>query len=106
MKHFMSIDPLTDYRPTWHPRAQVAFIVGLMGMLWLVGAGPVDAHTAISVALDSNILVDRGRVIFAQGTGSLTVLDLETGEVLLRKKPEKDFSYSGKFEPSANGVLM
>src|ERR1700681_4146836 len=106
MKRFVSIGPLMDYRPSWPPLARVAFSIGLIGMLLLLGAGPLDAHTSIRVALDSNILVDGGRVIFAQGTGSLTVLDLETGEVLLRKKPEKAFSYSGNLQHSAYGVLM
>src|SRR5713101_2698434 len=80
--------------------------IGLGGLLLLLLAGHVNAYTSVRVALDSNILVDGERVIFAQGTGSLTVLDLQTGKVLLRKKPEKAVSYSGNLQRSAYGVLM
>jgi hypothetical protein len=60
----------------------------------------------VRVGIYSNIVVDGSRVIFAQGTGSLTVLDLETGQVLLRKRPGRALPYSGRFEQSAHGVLM
>jgi len=75
-------------------------------VLLLAGEGRLKAHTSMRVALDSNLLVDDGHVIFAQGTGSLTVLDLQTGKVLLRKKPKHGFSYSGRLQHSAHGVLM
>ena len=88
----------------WLPRP--GLVVGLAGMALLLSAGPVHGYTARRVALDSNILVYDGKVIFAQGTGSLTVLDLQTGEVLLRKKRQKDFWYSGTLEHCGEGVLM
>jgi hypothetical protein len=77
VKRFVSIVPLVEYRSLWHPLARVMLRAGLIGMLLLLGAGPLKAYTSVRVALDSNILVDGGRVIFAQGTGSLTVVDLE-----------------------------
>src|SRR5262245_59153237 len=78
-----------------------------LGMvLLLAGEGRLKAHTSMRVALDSNLLVEGGRLIFAQGTGSLTVLDLQAGKVLLRKKPKDGFWYSGKLQNSAYGVLM
>jgi outer membrane protein assembly factor BamB len=75
-------------------------------VLLLAGENRLNAYSSTQVALDSNLLVDGDRVIFAQGTGSLTVLDLETGKVLLRKRPKEGFSFSGRLENSAHGVLM
>jgi hypothetical protein len=75
-------------------------------MVLLGEARPLYGYTYARVALGSNILVDGERVIFAQGTGSLTVLDLETGNVLLRKQPAKHFPYSGRLQKTDHGVLM
>jgi outer membrane protein assembly factor BamB len=90
----------------WRSGVRIAFRLGLLAMLWLLTAGPLDAYTFARVALYSNILVDNGRVIFIQGTGSLTVLDLESGNVLLRKKLTEEFWYSGKLQRSGDAVLM
>jgi outer membrane protein assembly factor BamB len=93
-------------RPTWNPHLRLAFSFAIAISLLLVNAGSLRAYTSVRVALHSNILVDGKRAIFAQGTGSLTVLNLETGEVLLRKKPGRWFEYSGKLQRSPHGVLM
>jgi outer membrane protein assembly factor BamB len=52
---------------------------------WFVQEVPARASTFVRISVASNILVSDGSVIFLQGTGSLTVLDLEKGDVLLRK---------------------
>src|SRR5262245_8606755 len=93
-------------RPSWNPLVSSAFSIAIITVLWLVSAGSLWAYTSVRVALDSNILVDGRRVIFAQGTGSLTALSLETGEVLVRKKPKSNFEYSGKLGRSVHGILM
>ncbi|MBP3954814.1 PQQ-binding-like beta-propeller repeat protein [Gemmata sp. G18] len=83
-----------------------AFRVAVVTLLWLASGGSLSAYTSVRVAFDSNVLVDDKRVIFAQGTGSLTVLNLDTGEVLLRKKPDSNFEYSGNLQLTGQGVLM
>lgn len=94
------------YQRSWNSLVRPAVGFAIITLLWLVGAGSLWAFTSVRVALDSNILVDGKRVIFAQGTGSLTVLNLETGEVLLRKKPASNVDYSGRLQRSIHGVLM
>lgn len=106
MKPFESTTSQVSYRPAWYPPGRVVISIGLIATGLLLCAGPLDAHTFVRVALDSNILLRDGRVIFAQGTGSLTALDLQTGQVLARKKPAKPFSYSGNLQNSPYGVLM
>lgn len=63
-------------------------------------------YTRRRVGVDSNLLVRGSHVVFAQGTGSLTVLDVNTGQVQLRKKPTDDFWYAGKLQDTPFGVLM
>src|SRR4051812_40415443 len=106
MNRFMLIVPPPDYRPSSHRLTRLACNVALIGMLLSLSGGPLEAHTSRRVALNSNIVIDGDRVIFAQGTGSLTVLDLASGKTLLRKKPEADSFYSGNLQRSAYGVLM
>jgi len=61
------------------------------------------AYTYHQVGVGSNFLVDDGRVYFAQADGSLTALDLDTGEVLRRKK---DGYYSGALMRVDEGILV
>lgn len=93
-------------RPSWNLLVRLPFSLAIVTLLCLVAPGSLRAYTSERVALGSNILVDGKRVIFAQGTGSLTTLNLETGEVLLRKKPGRNFEYSGKLQRSVHGVMM
>src|SRR4051794_3858831 len=87
----------------WRLRKASAF--GLVVSLLIVA--PVHATTFRTLSISSNILVDGKRVLFTQGTGSLTVLDLDTGNVLLRKVPDEKFSYgNGRFMSVADGILM
>jgi outer membrane protein assembly factor BamB len=75
-------------------------------LLVVVGTLFVDrgqAYTYIQVGVDSNFLTEDGRVYFAQSNGSLTVLDLKTGEVILRKK---DRDYSGTIISTDHGILV
>lgn len=58
----------------------------------------------VRVGVDSNLLaLDDGRLVFTQSDGSLTVLDLATGDVLLRRS---DRSYSGTFVRVPPGILL
>lgn len=77
-----------------------------IGLFLGIMAIPANAYTRARVALTSNILIFDERVIFTQGTGSLTVLDLKTGDVLLRKKSNRDFDYEGTLVQYPHGVLM
>ena len=106
MKRLMPLTLFAGNRLSWNSLVRPAFSIVAVPLLWLASAGSGWAYTSVRVAIDSNILVDGKRVIFAQGTGSLTILNLETGAVLLRKKPGSDFDYSGKLRRTLHGVLM
>jgi outer membrane protein assembly factor BamB len=60
-------------------------------------------YTFSQVGVDSNLLIDGNRVIFAQSDGSLTVLAIDTGEVLQR---EKNRRFSGTLQRISPGILM
>lgn len=62
-----------------------------------------EATTWILGGVSSNLQVDEGRVFFVQFDGSLTVLDLETGEVLARK-PFVGQHESGRFYSMEHGI--
>jgi outer membrane protein assembly factor BamB len=74
-------------------------------LLFALGSTPVccDAYTYIQVGVDSNFLVDDGRVLFAQSDGSLTALDLQTGAVLSRNKGR---NFSGMLARVPQGLLV
>ncbi|HEX5218284.1 MAG TPA: hypothetical protein VFZ59_01855 [Verrucomicrobiae bacterium] len=65
--------------------------------------GSAHAHTFRQVGVDSNILIDEGHAIFAQSDGSLTMLAIETGQVLHRAKG-RDFS--GTLSRIDSGILL
>jgi hypothetical protein len=106
MKHLLQFALSAARRTSRIPLVRPAFAIAIVVLFWPPLAGSVLAYTSVRVALHSNILVDDKRVIFAQGTGSLTVLNLETGAVLLRKAPKGAFEYSGTLQSSVHGVLM
>jgi outer membrane protein assembly factor BamB len=106
MNQFLRFALSAARRTSRIPLVRPAFAIAIVALLWPPLAGSLLAYTSVRVALHSNILVDGKRVIFAQGTGSLTVLNLETGAVLLRKAPKGAFEYSGTLQSSVHGVLM
>jgi hypothetical protein len=55
---------------------------------------------------ETNIIAYDGKVVFAQGTGSITMLDLETGAVLLRKRPVAGVRFDGGLRHTEHGLLM
>ena len=81
----------------------------LLVTLWSLGVlqpGESLAHTSRIVAIDSNILVFDGKVLFAQGTGSLTLLSLDNGSVRLRKSLPEECRLGGTFFKHKLGVLV
>ena len=62
-----------------------------------------SGYTYIQMGVDSNFLIDGGRVLFAQSDGSLTALDLETGKVLVRDRTR---NYSGTLRRIPQGLLV
>jgi outer membrane protein assembly factor BamB len=61
------------------------------------------AYTFSQVGVDSNLLIDGNRVVFAQSDGSLTVLAIDTGQVLRR---EKSRYFSDVLKRIPQGLLM
>lgn len=88
-----------------------AFLVRLIALVATVlavaiPARPGHAYMSMPVGVASNFLFRDGRVFFAQGTGSLTGIDVETGEVVLRKRPPPGFEYEGTLQQCSPGVVM
>lgn len=72
---------------------------------------PVYSYTYDHVGLKSNFLIDDGKVYFVQSDRSLTILNLETGEVIARKKDiECDWmlrqTERGIFMPTADRIYL
>jgi outer membrane protein assembly factor BamB len=83
-----------------------SFRLALRGLLWLglcSSALFCHAYTYLQVGVDSNFLIDGGRVLFAQADGSLTALALDTGKVLARDRTR---DYSGMLERVPQGILL
>ena len=59
-----------------------------------------SGYTYVQAGVDSNFLIDDGRVLFAQADGSLTALSLKSGEVLVRAKGR---NYSGELRRVPGG---
>lgn len=60
-------------------------------------------HTYVQVGVNSNFLIDEGKVYFAQSDGTLAVLNLATGEVIARKK---NIYYSDTLKIVENGLFV
>src|SRR4051812_41049259 len=84
--------------PRFEATMKLLVLLALAGLPRLV-----EAYTYLQVGVDSNFLIDDRRVIFAQADRSLTVLALDTGNVLRR---EKTRDYSGTFQRTAHGILL
>lgn len=62
--------------------------------------------TYMTRVFETNIIAYDGKVVFAQETGSITMLDLETGAVLLRKRPVAGVRFDGGLRHTEHGLLM
>lgn len=82
----------------WQPTQAVGPAMAVLAAL----TAPASAYTYRQVGVDSNFLTVERRVHFAQSDGSLTVLDLERGEVLRRLKNP---NYSGALQLTDHGKL-
>src|SRR5438094_4471534 len=80
-----------------------SLLKALLGCVVMFLAVVCSGYTYRQVGIDSNFLIDTGRVFFAQADGSLTVLALETGEVL-RRDASRD--YSGTLMRVPPGILV
>src|SRR5438105_348154 len=60
------------------------------------------AYIFFQTGVDSNLLIDGERVLFAQSDGSLTVLSIETGKALRRVK---GYNFSGVLKRIPQGIL-
>ena len=83
-------------------RTRKPSIVGLI-LLMLLPAMSMSAHSYEQVGGNSNFLVDEGKLFFAQADGTLTVLKLNTGEVIARKR---NIYYEGSLQLIDEGILV
>jgi outer membrane protein assembly factor BamB len=81
-------------------------LLAVVGAVLLIGHTFVFGYTSMSVAVDSNLLAYEGKLLFAQGTGSLTRLELSSGKVLDRVAPPKDASFGGRLYRNRHGIFM
>ncbi len=82
----------------------IAFTIGLL-LCWSASEAYCTSWRT-PTAIESNLLAFDGKLAFLQGSGGLTVLDLETGQVLLRKMLEGNLRYAGEFIKCPGGVLL
>ncbi len=75
----------------------------LAGLCAAFATSAARAHTYKQVGVDSNFLIDDGKVYFAQSDGSLTALDLDTGAVLARRR---HIRYRGILRRVEPGILV
>ena len=75
----------------------------LLAWLTIVLPAASLAFTFRQVGVDSNLLIDDGRVFFAQADRSLTGLQLDNGKVLYRKT---DRDYSGTLKRIPAGIIV
>ena len=80
------------------PRRILAFAAAI-----LIHAIAVDASVTFRIGVSSNLLVVEGRVYFTQADGSLTCLDLQTGQVIGRTGAR---DYSGLLDSTPHGILL
>jgi outer membrane protein assembly factor BamB len=80
-----------------------AFIVIILFAVCVLFSSPSQGYKYIQVGVNSNFLTEDGQVYFAQSGGSLTVLDLKTGNVIHRKKDEH---YSDTIIGTEHGILV
>jgi len=69
----------------------------------VVLVAPAFCHTYVQVGVNSNFLIDDGKVYFAQSDGTLTALNLDTGEVVARKS---NIEYGGTLRLVDKGILV
>ena len=62
-----------------------------------------SGYTYVQAGVESNFLIDDGRVLFAQADGSLTALSLKSGDVLIRARGR---NYSGALRRIPQGILL
>lgn len=75
--------------------------LGLIVLLLFVSTAL--CYTSVQVGVNSNFLVAEGKVYFAQSDGTLTVLNLETGDVVARNT---NIKYGGTLQVVDNGILV
>lgn len=71
----------------------------------LISGVHVYSYTSTNVAVDSNLLAYDGKLLFVQGTGSLTRLDLNSGRVLNRITPPDNLSFGNRLLRHRLGIL-
>jgi outer membrane protein assembly factor BamB len=79
---------------------------GLISLLIFLHTQPIFAYIYFRHGLASNFLFIDNNVIFVQVTGSLTVLDVASGKVLLRKSPKENFEYVRSLTQYPHGILL
>jgi outer membrane protein assembly factor BamB len=75
----------------------------LVLLLIVLFISPAFCHTYVQVGVNSNFLVYDGKVAFAQSDGTLTVINLETGDVVARKK---NIYYDGTLKINDIGIFV
>ena len=75
----------------------------VLTLIFLGLAAPASAYTYMQVGVTGDFVVHEGKVYFGQSDYSLTALDLETGQVIIRKK---NLGYARALWLVDSGILM
>ena len=90
----------------WKLQTGGPFFVLLPLLIAFSGTRTYGTSYRTPTAIESNLLVFDGKLAFIQGSGGLTVLDLRTGQVKLRKMLRDEFGRIKKLIRCPEGVLL
>jgi len=81
----------------------VVRVLGCLACL-ILALGSRPAYSRYLVGVNSNFVIERDRVLFAQSDGSLTLLDLQTGAALSRSDEDNSGHFSSLY-PFREGIF-
>ncbi len=87
-------------------RDSTLIALALIALLFFFSPDQSYAYTCADGGVDSNFVFLDEKVVFIQATGGLTVLKVDTGEVVLRKGRSASVFYDGKLSRCRHGLLM
>ena len=90
----------------WKLQTGAPFFVLLPLLIVFSGTRTYGTSYRTPAAIESNLLAFDGKLAFIQGSGGLTVLDLRTGQVKLRKMLRDEFGRIDKLIQCPEGVLL
>lgn len=92
-------------RRIWELSRRCRPLAWMLAILFASAVTAFGTEYRTPLAIESNLLVFHGKVVFTQGTGGLTVLSLRTGQVIARKPLRDKLRRADQFLACPKGVL-